>query len=64
MKVLQINAIYGSKSTGTIVREIQMYCEAHGIENYVAYSIADRPDIDIPRGYRIGIFLTAKWHAF
>lgn len=64
MKVVQINAIYGSKSTGTIVREIQSCCEANGIESYVAYSIADRPDSEVPRGYRIGNQLTAKWHAF
>ncbi len=64
MKVVQINAIYGSKSTGTIVREIQSCCEANGIEGYVAYSIADRPDAEVPRGYRIGNPLTAKWHAF
>lgn len=63
MKVVQINAIYGSKSTGTIVREIQSCCEAHGIECYVAYSIADRPQNEIPRGYRIGNKLTTKWHA-
>lgn len=64
MKVVQINAIYGSKSTGTIVREIQSCCEANGIEGYVAYSIADRPDADVPQGYRISNQLTAKWHAF
>lgn len=64
MKVVQINAIYGSKSTGTIVREIQSCCEENGIEGYVAYSIADRLDADVPRGYRIGNPLTVKWHAF
>ena len=64
MKVVQINAIYGSKSTGTIVREIQSCCEENGIEGYVAYSIADRPDADVPQGYRIGNQLTAKWQAF
>ena len=63
MKVVQINAIYGSKSTGTIVKEIQSCCEMHGIESYVAYSIADRPDDEVPRGYCIGNKLTAKWHA-
>lgn len=46
------------------MREIQSCCEANGIEGYVAYSIADRPDAEIPRGYRIGNPLTAKWHAF
>ena len=64
MKVVQINAIYGSKSTGTIVREIQTCSEKNGIEAYVAYSITDRPDTFVPRGYRIGNQLTAKWHAF
>ena len=63
MKIVQINAIYGSKSTGTIVREIQSYCEANGIESYVAYSIADRSDVSVPNGYRIGNKLTTKWSA-
>ena len=63
MKVVQVNAIFGSKSTGTIVREIQSCCEANGIESYVAYSIADRPDDEVPNGFRIGNRLTAKWSA-
>lgn len=63
MRVVQINAIYGSKSTGTIVREIQSCCEANEIECRVAYSIADRPDSVVPNGYRIGNKLTAKWSA-
>ena len=63
MKVIQINAIYGSKSTGTIVREIQSCCREYGIECYVAYSIADRPDSKVPNGYHIGNKLTVKWHA-
>lgn len=64
MKVVQINAIYGSKSTGTIVRDIQTCCEENGIACYVAYSISDRLTHDVPRGYRIGNLFTAKWHAF
>lgn len=63
MRVVQINAIYGSKSTGTIVREIQSCCETNGIECYVAYSITNRPDSEVPNGYRIGNKLTAKWSA-
>ena len=63
MRVVQINAIYGSKSTGTIVREIQSCCEANGIDCYVAYSMADRPYREIPRGYHIGNKLATKWHA-
>lgn len=63
MKVVQVNAIYGRKSTGTIVREIKSCCERNGIECYVAYSVADRPGSKVPDGYRIGSKLTAKWHA-
>lgn len=63
MRIVQINATYGSKSTGTIVREIQLCCETNGIESYVAYSIADRFNANIPNGYHIGNKLTAKWHA-
>lgn len=63
MKVVQINAIYGSKSTGTIVREIQSCSEQHGIEGYVAYSISNIPKSEITKGYRIGNRMTAKWHA-
>lgn len=63
MKVVQINAIYGSKSTGTIVREIQSCCREHGIECHVAYSIADRPGGKVLCGYHIGSRLTVKWHA-
>lgn len=64
MKVVQINAIYGSKSTGTIVREIQSCSEQHGIEGYVAYSICNKPKSEVKNGYQIGNRLTAKWHAF
>lgn len=64
MKIVQINAIYGSKSTGTIVREIQTCSEQHGIEGYVAYSISNKPASEIKNGYRIGNKITAKWHAF
>lgn len=63
MKVVQVNAIYGRKSTGTIVREIKSCCERNGIECDVAYSIAERPGSNVPGGYQIGNKLTAKWHA-
>lgn len=63
MKVVQINAIYGAKSTGTIVREIQLCGEAHGIDSYVACSITRTPP-DTFKIYRIGNRLTAKWSAF
>ena len=63
MRIVQVNAIYGSKSTGTIVRDIQSCCLANGIECYAAYSIADRPEAEIPFGYHIGNRFTAKWSA-
>lgn len=63
MKILQINATCGIGSTGIIVRKIQSCCEANGIDSYVAYSIADRPNSEIPKGYRIGNWITAKWAA-
>ena len=36
MKVIEINAVYGQGSTGTIVRDIEHLCEQSGIECYVA----------------------------
>lgn len=64
MRVVQINAIFGRKSTGTIVREIQACCEQNSMDCYVAYSIADHSNSDVKNGYRIGNSLTAKWSAF
>lgn len=61
MKVLQINAVYGHGSTGTIVRDIEKLCEKSGIESYVA-----SPDPEVAkakRGYRIGNKLDHKLHA-
>ena len=40
MRVLQINAIYGIKSTGRIVLEIERYLIDSGHESNVAYSEA------------------------
>ena len=55
MKVLEINAVYGFGSTGTIVQDIQNYCEKEGIECYVAYAFARE---NVLRGYRIGGWLS------
>lgn len=63
IKVVQINAVFGSGSTGTIVRHIQSCCETRGIECYVAYSLTEMSGAEISRGYRIGNKLTLKWHA-
>ena len=62
MKVLQINAVYGQGSTGTIVRDIEHRCEQSGIECYVA-----SPDLKVreaKRHYVIGNILDHKAHAF
>ena len=61
MKVLQINAIYGRLSTGTIMKQIQEFSHASGIESYVAFprglGIADE------WSYEIGSALDHKVHA-
>ena len=61
MKVLQINAVYGKSSTGTIMKHIQETSRAHGIEAYAAF----------PKGmgkadewaYEMGSVLDHKLHA-
>lgn len=63
MKVLQINCLYGSKSTGTIMRHLQDFCFANSMDAYVAFSMADRPLSQIKNSYRIGNPVTAKLHA-
>lgn len=60
MKVLLINAVYGTGSTGQIIRDIQNMCFKHSIECYVAYSTAACP---VPNGYQIGHYLPKKVHA-
>lgn len=61
MKVLQINAVYGQGSTGTIVRDIEQLCEKSGIECYVASP--DSKVYEAKRGYLIGNTLDHKIHA-
>lgn len=61
MKVLQINAVYGHGSTGTIVRDIVSTCEKSGIECYVA-----SPDVNVCNAknyYVIGNSKDHKLHA-
>ena len=61
MKVLQINAVYGQGSTGTIVRDIENLCEQSGIECYVASP--DKRVIEAKSGYVIGNVIDHKLHA-
>lgn len=61
MKVVEINAVYGYGSTGTIVRDIEYLCEQSGIECYVA-----SPDLKVREaklGYVIGNIFDHKLHA-
>ena len=59
MKVLQINAVYGKKSTGKIVEEIHLMLHKEGHESYVAGPF-DVKNID---GYKIGNKVDWKIHA-
>lgn len=61
MKVVQINAVYGKGSTGTIVRDIEHLCFDSGIECYVA---SPDPKVrEAKHGYVIGNTLDHKLHA-
>lgn len=61
MRILQINAVYGHGSTGTIVRDLANLCEISGIECYVASP--DHRVIGANNGYIIGNSLDHKIHA-
>jgi glycosyltransferase involved in cell wall biosynthesis len=59
MKVLQINAVCGIKSTGRICVEIANYINCSGNEGYIAYSVG----LPYENGYRIGTAIDTKLHA-
>ncbi len=59
MKVLQINAVYGYKSTGIIVKDIDKTLQINGHESYIAYQkCSTRPN----NGYKIGNIIDCKTH--
>ena len=60
MKVLEINAVYGFGSTGTIVRDIRTLCLENGIDCYVAFAQTNHR---ISNAYKIGSWISHKWHA-
>ena len=62
MKILQINAVYGHGSTGTIVQDLSDLCDNSGIDCYVASP--DTAVLDAKHGYLIGNTLDHKLHAF
>lgn len=63
MKVVQVNAILGERSTGTIMANIQKCCQNNGIEAYVAYSIAGVPKECVFNGFKIGNLFDEEIHA-
>ncbi len=60
MKVLQINAVYGFKSTGIIVKDIETLLNNKGHTSYVAYQNAVNPP---ENSYKVGNTLDYKFHA-
>lgn len=60
MKVLQINAVYGFKSTGIIVKDIEELLQNNGDECFIAYQTAINPP---KNSYKIGDKLDWKIHA-
>lgn len=61
LRVLQINAVYGQGSTGTIVRDIEALCNNNDIECYVASP--DNNVLNAKNGYVIGNIIDYKLHA-
>ena len=60
MKVLQINAVFGTGSTGQIVKDVGEMLVANGHEAYYAYQSCDsRPQ----NGFKVGGLLDEKLHA-
>lgn len=60
VKILQINAVYGFKSTGIIVKDIEKLLNDNSHTVYVAYQTALNPP---PNSYKIGSRLDYKLHA-
>lgn len=60
MKILQINAVYGYKSTGIIVRDIEKYLIDNGHISYIAYQTALDPT---ENSHKTGNELDWKIHA-
>lgn len=58
MKVLQINAVSGIRSTGRITVEITEYLNNNGHKGYIAYS----DGIPYEKGYKIGSKIEIKLH--
>lgn len=63
MKVMQINAVYATGSTGNIVSDIHTLSLENEINSYVAYSTSPLSKNEIDNGYQIGTTFGKKIHA-
>ncbi len=52
MRVLRINAVYNTRSTGCIVKEMHKYFQSKGIESYVAYATESTDTSNDPNVFR------------
>lgn len=62
MKIVQVNTVYGTGSTGKIVASLYQMAHAEGHDAYVAYGRGSIPP-DI-QGYKIGNYLDFLSHVF
>lgn len=63
MRVLQLNAVYKTKSTGRIVYEMHHYFMDNGIDSYVAYATENTANDGDAHVFKIGNWLDHKIHA-
>ena len=63
MRILQVNAVYGLKSTGRIAMEMHNYFKKMGHESYVAYAIESTDTSGDPNIFRVGNIIDHKLHA-
>lgn len=63
MRILQINAVYKTKSTGRMVMELHNKFKELGHESYVAYAITNTSNIPDENVFKVGNILDHKLHA-
>ena len=63
MRILQVNAVYGTKSTGRIAMEMHNYFKKMGHESFVAYAIETTDDGSDKNIFRVGNVIDHKLHA-
>lgn len=63
MRILQINAVYKTKSTGRIAMEMHQFFQSNGIESYVAYGTENTDSYTDSNVFQIGNVVDHKVHA-